>query len=109
MTASYGLFQAANNTAIMAATVSTERGVVSGVINLSRNIGLVTGASAMGEVFAWNTGVLDAATAGSDAVAAGMQATFAVAAVLVAAALLITIRAASAATGPRAPECASRT
>ena len=48
MTTGYGLFQAANNTRIMTGTSAAERGIVSGVLNLSRNLGLVTGASAMG-------------------------------------------------------------
>ncbi len=101
MTASYGLFQAANNSAIMAATSSTERGVISGLLNLSRNIGLITGASAMGGVFAWGAGVPDTATAGSNAVAAGMHAAFAVAAVMISAALFITLRMVSGETGPK--------
>jgi MFS family permease len=107
MTAGYGLFQAANNTAIMAGTSSTERGIVSGVLSLSRNIGLVIGASAMGGVFAVGADVRDLANAGSNAVAAGMHAAFAVAAVLALAALLITLRTASGATESRTIESVS--
>ncbi len=88
ITAGYALFQAANNTAVMgAAGLSAQRGVVSGLLQLSRNLGLVTGASVMGIVFALGSGSRDIATAQPGAVAAGMQATFAVAAVLVAVAL----------------------
>jgi len=93
VTAGYALFQAANNTAVMAATAlqPQQRGVVSGLLNLSRNLGLVTGASAMGAVFAWGAGGQGVATAQPGAVAAGMQATFGVAAVLVVGALGIAL------------------
>ena len=52
LTAGYALFQAANNTAVMTDVRPDQRGVVSGMLNLSRNLGLVTGASVMGAVFA---------------------------------------------------------
>ena len=52
VTAGYALFQAANNTAVMADIGPDQRGVVSGLLNLSRNLGLITGASVMGAVFA---------------------------------------------------------
>ncbi len=78
ITGGYALFQAANNTAVMASTAQDQRGVVSGLLNLSRNLGLVTGASLRGAVFAWAGG-------GS----AGLRATFAGAAALVLLALAI--------------------
>jgi hypothetical protein len=65
---------------------------VSGLLNLSRNLGLITGASAMGAVFALAAGA-DVASAGSDAAASGMRGAFAVAAVLATAALAIAVRA----------------
>jgi EmrB/QacA subfamily drug resistance transporter len=89
VTASYALFQAANNTAIMKDVRADQRGVVSGMLNLSRNLGLISGASLMGAVFAFGSGAADVATATSDAVAAGMQITFATAALLIVAALAI--------------------
>lgn len=93
ITAGYALFQAANNTAVMAATAlqPQQRGVTSGLLNLSRNLGLVTGASAMGAVFAWGAGSQGIATAQPGALGAGMQATFGVAAVLVGVALGIAL------------------
>jgi MFS family permease len=94
MTAGYGLFQAANNTAIMTATTAAERGVVSGVLSLSRNLGLVTGASAMGAIFARGAAVRDVVTAKPQAIVAGVHATFAVAAVLVVMSLVVGVRAA---------------
>jgi MFS family permease len=77
LTTSYALFQAANNTALTADAPQQQRGLLSGLLNLSRNIGLVTGAAAMGAVFAAATG--EVATAPAAAVAAGMRITFAVA------------------------------
>ncbi|MDQ1811990.1 MFS transporter [Massilia sp. CCM 9210] len=90
ITIGYALFQAANNTALMADAGADQRGVVSGMLNLARNLGLVTGASLMGAVFAFGSA---AATTAPDAAAAGMHRTFALAAVLLAAALAIAWRA----------------
>jgi EmrB/QacA subfamily drug resistance transporter len=50
ITAGYALFQAANNTQVMTDVRQDQRGVVSGLLNLSRNLGLITGASVMGAV-----------------------------------------------------------
>lgn len=83
VTAGYALFQAANNTAVMAGIAADRRGVVSGLLNLSRNLGLVTGASVMGAVFALASAASDIATASPEAVASGMRITFAVAAGLI--------------------------
>jgi hypothetical protein len=49
------------------------------MLNLSRNLGLITGASVMGAVFALASGAADIATAQPEAVATGMRITFAVA------------------------------
>lgn len=82
ITGSYALFQAANNTAVMKDVRADLRGVVSGLLNLSRNLGLVSGASVMGAVFtAASTISID--TANAEAVATGMRTTFAVAAILI--------------------------
>jgi MFS family permease len=89
ITAGYALFQAANNTAVMTDISQDQRGVVSGMLNLSRNLGLVTGASVMGAVFALASGVIDITKVEADAVATGMRVTFALAAVLVLGALTI--------------------
>jgi hypothetical protein len=89
VTAGYALFQTANNTAVMAEVRREQRGVVSGMLNLSRNLGLVTGASVMGAVFALASAATDVTTARPEAVAAGMRITFAVAAILIVAALAI--------------------
>jgi EmrB/QacA subfamily drug resistance transporter len=88
LTAGYALFQTANNTAVMQDLPPDRRGVVSGLINMSRNLGLVTGASAMGAVFAIAAGA-DVAMAPAAAVATGMRITFAVAAGLIALAFVV--------------------
>jgi MFS family permease len=80
LTAGYALFQAANNTAIMKNVPQDRRGVISGMLNLSRNLGLITGASALSAVFAFASAASDITTAGPQAVANGMRVTFAVAA-----------------------------
>jgi len=87
----YQLFQAANNTAVMVNVGQTERGVVSGMLNLSRNLGLITGAAVMGAVFALATAAIDITTAPAETVANGMRITFAVAAVLMMVALAIAL------------------
>jgi MFS family permease len=89
MTASYALFQAANNTVIMTDLRPEQRGVISGMLSLARNLGLITGASAMGAVFALASATTDITTARPEAVATGMRITFAVAAMLIVAALTI--------------------
>lgn len=87
LTASYALFQAANNTAVMGDIAAEQRGLVSGMLNLSRNLGLVTGASVMGAVFAAGAG--DIASARPAAMSGGMHLTFGVASALMLTALAI--------------------
>ena len=77
LTSGYSLFQAANNTAVMRDVEGPRRGTVSGLLNLSRNVGLIFGASALGAVFAWATPDIVRATPQS--VAFGLHTTFAVA------------------------------
>lgn len=66
-----------------------QRGVISGLLNLSRNLGLITGASVMGALFTFASGTTDITTAVPESVATGMQVTFAVAGMLVLVALAI--------------------
>ena len=87
LTSGYALFQAANNTAVMTAVRPDQRGVVSGLLSLSRNLGLITGASAMGAVFARAVAAPDLTAAGPAAISTGLRTTFAVAAALIAVAL----------------------
>jgi MFS family permease len=99
VTAGYALFQAANNTTIMTDIRPDQRGVISGMLSLSRNLGLITGASVMGAVFAAASAVVDVTTAHPEAVASGMRIMFAVAAILIVAALTIAVGSRVVATG----------
>lgn len=83
LTPGYQLFQAANNTAVMMNVEAGRRGVISGLLSLSRNLGLITGASLMGVVFALAVGTPDVAAATPDAAGFGLTVTFCVAAVMV--------------------------
>ncbi len=80
LTPGYQLFQAANNTATLAGLPPDRRGTVSGLLALSRNLGLVTGASVLGAVFAWGVGSSDLAGASGQAIATGLRLTFALSA-----------------------------
>jgi EmrB/QacA subfamily drug resistance transporter len=91
ITLGYALFQTANNTTVMADVQPDQRGVISGMLNLSRNLGLITGASVLGAVFALASASIDIATARPEAVASGLRITFAVALVLIAVALAIAL------------------
>jgi len=88
-TASYALFQAANNTAVMQNVDPRERGVMSGTLSLSRNLGLTTGACFMGAVFAFAAGTSDVTAASPDAVSAGMRGAYSLAAALMISAFFV--------------------
>ena len=91
ITVGYALFQTANNTAVMTDIRPDQRGVISGMLNLSRNLGLITGASVMGAVFALASATIDVTTARPEAVATGMRITFAVAALVIVCAIGIAL------------------
>jgi hypothetical protein len=73
------------------------------MLNLSRNLGLITGASVMGAVFALASATVDVTTARPEAVAAGMRTTFAVAAILIVVALAIAVGGRALAARPSLP------
>lgn len=89
ITSGYALFQAANSSAVMASASADQRGAVSGVLNLSRNLGFITGASVMGAVFAWAAGAGELQAASPTALATGMRWTYALAAALLLLALAL--------------------
>ena len=91
ITVGYALFQTANNTAVMMDIHPDQRGVISGLLNLSRNLGLITGASVMGALFIFASATSDITTAPPEAVATGMRVTFAVAGMLILVALAIAV------------------
>jgi hypothetical protein len=83
MTADYASFQAANNTAIMSSVRGENRGVIAGLLSLSRHLGLMTGAAVMAAVFANSVAPNDPMNAAPEAVAAAMRVTFAVAVLII--------------------------
>ncbi|MCP2268002.1 MFS transporter [Actinokineospora diospyrosa] len=84
ITASFAQFQAANSTAVMTTAPATSRGAVSGMLALSRQIGLILGTSAMGAVFTLAAGTSAITTAAPTTIATALHLTFATAAVLIA-------------------------
>jgi MFS family permease len=84
---SYALFQAANNTGLMAGVSQDQRGVVSALLGLARNLGLITGAAVMGAVFALAAG--DPTEAPATAIASGLHTTFEVGTAIAFMALII--------------------
>ncbi len=93
LTTSYALFQTANNSVVMTAAASVQRGMMSGMLNLARNLGLITGASFMAALFAHGAATDDVTNATPAALSTGMALTFAVGAALVALVLAVASRA----------------
>jgi len=92
LTPGYQLFQAANNTAALADVAKDRRGTVSGLLGLSRNVGLIAGASLMGMLFAFGAGINDITHASGSAIGSGMTLTFAIAGIATLSALAGTFR-----------------
>ena len=90
LTPGYQMFQSANNTMVMANVPDGARGAVSGLLGLSRNFGLVCGASVMGAVFSFGAGTSIVEAAAPGAIGNGMQLTFALAGATMVAALWVT-------------------
>ena len=78
--------QAANNTAVMLGVDSEDRGAISGLLSLSRNLGLITGASLMGAVYTFASSTGNGNVPDS---AAGLRETFLLATMLMLVALLV--------------------
>ena len=76
LTPGYQLFQAANNTTVLADVPRDRRGTVAGLLGLSRNLGLILGASAIAAVFALGVGTNDFRHASPTAIESGMRLTF---------------------------------
>ncbi|MDU9027717.1 MFS transporter [Pseudomonas mediterranea] len=91
-TLGYALFQTANNTAVMADVAAQKRGVIAGLLNLSRNLGFFTGASVLGAVFASALPTNGVSAASPGEVANGLHFTFAAALSMVVLALFIALQ-----------------
>lgn len=89
LTPGYQLFLAANNARALSGIPAQFRGAAAGLLGLSRNLGLIAGASIMGGLYA---AVAGASGQSADAAAfTGAQVTFAAASVLVCGALAIAV------------------
>ncbi|MBX7053658.1 MAG: MFS transporter [Pyrinomonadaceae bacterium] len=82
MTSGYATFQAANNTSMISSASEGQRGVISGMLSLSRNLGLMNGAAVMGAIFASVSAAAETHASTAAAASAGMRATFGAAVVL---------------------------
>lgn len=88
ITASYALFQSANGALLLNAAGSERRGTLAGWMGFARNAGLIAGTAGMGAIFAARWSDAGSTPAAHD-VADGMRLTFAVAALLMLAALAL--------------------
>jgi MFS family permease len=84
LTPGYQLVQAANGTALIQSAPDGQRGVISGLLSLSRNLGLLSGASVLGAVFAQASARTDIAT--------GVTTTYGAAVLVIAGALALSWR-----------------
>lgn len=91
LTPGFQLFLAANNAAVMTAATSRERGVLSGLLGLSRNLGLLTGASAMATMFTALAGTGQVARASAGSIDAAFTGSFLISTSLVALAMVLAL------------------
>lgn len=89
VTMGYAIFQTANNTAILFGIQSSEKGLLSGIINLSRNIGLINGATIMGSLFSLFTRPQDHHAVTAENITHGFMLIFAISAGIIAVAFLL--------------------
>ncbi len=76
LTPGFQLFLAANNTSVMVAARNEQRGLLSGLLGLSRNLGFMSGASVMATLFATALGPKDLAVTAPEIVAGAFTTTF---------------------------------
>lgn len=91
LTPGFQLFLAANNTLVMLAARDEQRGMLSGLLGLSRNLGFMTGASVMATLFATAVGTEAIVSASPRVIGYAFTATFVVAASLTLLALILAL------------------
>ncbi len=91
LTPGFQMFQAANNTAVMAQAEEARRGMISGLLNLSRNLGFVAGTLGSGLALSLIVRA-DMGAAAPGAIAEAMQATFAIGGAALALGLVVSLR-----------------
>lgn len=89
LTPGFQIFLAANNTVTMQTVADDQRGVLSGLLGLSRNLGFVTGASAVSSLFAFTLGEVELAKADPSLIAHAFTVTFLIATLLPVTALIV--------------------
>lgn len=89
LTPGFQIFLAANNTVTMQTVAEDQRGVLSGLLGLSRNLGFVTGASAVSSLFAFTLGDVELAKADPSLIAHAFTVTFLIATLLPVTALIV--------------------
>ena len=87
LTPGFQLFLAANNTAVMLSAPGDRRGMISGMLGLSRNLGFMAGTAVMGALFAAVAGTPEIALASPRQVSIAFTVTFVTAAGLMMVAL----------------------
>ncbi len=88
LTPGYQLFLAANSTHVLASSDTTQRGTIAGLLGLARNLGLITGASAMGGIYA---ALVGGAGDGTHEPLDAMRVTFLIAALLAAVGAIVSL------------------
>lgn len=83
----YQLFLSANSSTFMKRTLSEHRGLAAGLINFSRNLGLISGTYLMGGIFDYFAKGPNPTRTPEDAITNGFQATLSIAAILIIATL----------------------
>lgn len=91
MATGYATFLSTNNTLTMSNTISNLRGSVAGILSLSRNLGLLTGASVMSTIFGASANVTNIIEAKSNMVVSGLHAVYQIAVGLLICAIAIQI------------------
>lgn len=89
MAVGYATFLSANNTLTMSAALSHTTGSISGVLNLSRNLGLLTGATLMSSIFASASELVDLNTEHIHRMELGLNSVYQCAVVLLMIAILM--------------------
>lgn len=98
LTPGFQLFLTANNTAVMVAVRDDQRGLLSGLLGLSRNLGFMTGASVMASLFAAAVGSRDIVATAPEVIAEAFTTTFLLGSGLALLALIVAVF------GPRAAQ-----
>ena len=95
VTIGYALFQTANNTALILMLEPKRKGLMTGLLNLSRNIGLINGTVLMSSIFAYSTGRQNLASFSESSTASvihGFSWCFSITALLMGISLLISLK-----------------